>query len=78
LGREVNAVDNTDCHIQVLRTDGGLEYRNVDLLCQLTGVTRQLTEPKNLASNDKAEKKEPNNPQLGSLQFNSGVPIRFW
>jgi hypothetical protein len=34
-----------DCQIQVLRTDGGLKYKNIDPFCEKTGVARQLTEP---------------------------------
>jgi hypothetical protein len=45
-----------DCRIQVLRTDGGLEYKNVDLFCEKTGVARQLTEPNSPGSNEKTER----------------------
>jgi hypothetical protein len=43
-----------DCRIQVLRTDGGLECRNIHPFCQKSGVARQLTEPKKPTSNGKA------------------------
>ena len=36
----------------VLRTDGGAEYNNVDLFCQLNGVARQASEARNQALND--------------------------
>ncbi len=45
-----------DCRVQVFRTDGGLEYRNIDPFCQKTGVARQLTEPNSPAFNGKAER----------------------
>lgn len=40
-----------NCRIHVLRTDGGGEYANVDLLCKNTGVTRQVSEARNQESN---------------------------
>ena len=39
--------------VHVLRTDGDGEYANVDLSCKRTGVTRQVSEACNQASNDK-------------------------
>ncbi|GMF59484.1 unnamed protein product [Phytophthora fragariaefolia] len=40
-----------NCKVHVLRTDGGGEYRNVDLFCQSNGIVRQVSEAKNQASN---------------------------
>jgi hypothetical protein len=68
-----------DCQIQVLRTDGGLEYRNVDFFCEQTGVARQTTEPNNPASNGKAERMHRTVLNMARcMLFNSGMPIRFW
>nr|CCA19287.1 conserved hypothetical protein [Albugo laibachii Nc14] len=38
---------NFNCHIQVLRTDGGKEYVKVDPFCNSAGVRRQVSEAKN-------------------------------
>ncbi len=68
-----------DCRIQVLRTDGGLEYRNIGPFCQKSGVTRQLTEPNNPASNEKAEHMHHTILNMARCMiFNCGLPIRFW
>ena len=68
-----------DCRIQVLRTDGGLEYKNVDLFCQKTGVARQFTEPNSPASNGKAERMHRTVLNMARCMiFNCGLPIRFW
>jgi hypothetical protein len=42
-----------DIQIQLLRTDGGLEYKNIDLFYQKTGVARQLNEQNCPLSNGK-------------------------
>jgi hypothetical protein len=49
---------NFDCRLQVLRTDGGKEFRQMDLLCERLGIERQKSEPYNQASNGKAERSE--------------------
>jgi hypothetical protein len=68
-----------DCQIQVLRTYGGLEYKNVDLFCKQTGMARQLTELNNRASNGKAERLHQTVLNMARCMiFNSGMPIRFW
>jgi hypothetical protein len=67
-----------DCRVQVPRTDGGLEYRNIDPFCQKTGVARQLTEPNSPASNRKAERMHRTILNMARcMMFNSGLPIRF-
>ena len=33
-----------DCRVHVLRTDGGLEYSNIDAFCRKQGVRRQISE----------------------------------
>ncbi len=45
-----------NCKIHILRTDGGGEYQNVDMFWKQTGVARQVSEPRNQASNGKAER----------------------
>ncbi len=45
-----------DYRVQVLRTDGGEEYANIDLFCERTGIARQRTEAENPSSNGKAER----------------------
>ena len=32
-----------NCRVQILRTDGGGEYVNIDLFCERTGIARQRT-----------------------------------
>uniref|UniRef100_A0AAV1UJ54 Uncharacterized protein n=1 Tax=Peronospora matthiolae TaxID=2874970 RepID=A0AAV1UJ54_9STRA len=48
--REIN------CKVHVLRTDGGGEYKTLDIFCSSEGVSRQVSEAKNQASNGKAER----------------------
>lgn len=43
------------CKVHVLRTDGGGKYDTVDLFCKEEGVSRQVSEAINQASNGKAE-----------------------
>jgi hypothetical protein len=45
-----------NCKIEVLRTDGGGEYANIDLFCERAGIARQRTEADDPASNGKAER----------------------
>eukprot|EP00644_Phytophthora_capsici_P017109 jgi/Phyca11/130666/e_gw1.96.61.1 len=45
-----------NCCIHVLRTDGGGEYKPLDIFCEQTGIARQISEPRNQASNGKAER----------------------
>lgn len=40
----------------MLRTDGGGEYKSVDLFCRDAGVARQIKESGNQAVNGKAER----------------------
>ena len=44
------------CRIHVLRTDGGGEYKTLDVPCKSTGASRQVSEPNNQASTGKAER----------------------
>ena len=39
-----------NCRIHVLRTDGGGEYKTLDMFCKDTGVSRQVSEARNQAS----------------------------
>jgi hypothetical protein len=68
-----------DCRIQFLRTDGGLEYHNIDHFCQKSGVARQLTEPNSPALNGMAERIHRTVLSMARcIIFNCGLPIRFW
>ena len=68
-----------NCRIHMLRTDGGAEYANVDLFCKKTGVTRQVSEAGNQASNGKAEGMHRTVLNLAwSMMFACGLPLHFW
>ncbi|GMF38959.1 unnamed protein product [Phytophthora fragariaefolia] len=68
-----------DCKAHVLRTDGGGEYRNVDLFCQSTGVARQVSEAKNQVSNGKAERMHRTVLNMARCMiFASGLALHFW
>ena len=45
-----------NCWIHVLRTDEGGEYRALDPFCNETGIARQVSKPRNQASNVKTER----------------------
>lgn len=61
------------------RTDGGGEYRNVDIFCKLTGMVRQLSEANNQASNGKAERMQRAVLDMTRcMMFVSGLPLHFW
>ena len=63
----------------MLRTDGGGEYANLDLFCKRTGVTRQVSEAGNQASNGKAERMHRTVLNLArSMMFACGLPFHFW
>uniref|UniRef100_A0AAV1TI68 Uncharacterized protein n=1 Tax=Peronospora matthiolae TaxID=2874970 RepID=A0AAV1TI68_9STRA len=65
--------------VHVLRTDGGREYANVDLFCERTGVTRQVSEARNQASNGKAERMHRTVLNLArSMMFACALPLVFW
>lgn len=42
-----------DCKVHILRTDGGGEYRNVNMFYKTIGVTKQVSEAENQASKRK-------------------------
>ena len=42
--------------IHLLRTDGGGEYKTLDVFCKATDILRQVSEARNQASNEKAER----------------------
>ena len=65
--------------VHMLRTDGGVEYRNLDLFCQQTGIGRQITERNTSASNRKAEiihRTVMNT--VRCMLFGCGLPLGFW
>ena len=68
-----------DCRIHVLRTDGGVEYRTLGLFCKDTGIARQVSEPRNQASNGKAERMHRTIIYMvRSMLFACGLPLSFW
>ncbi|DAZ96840.1 TPA: hypothetical protein N0F65_008271 [Lagenidium giganteum] len=68
-----------NCTVRVLRTDGGGEYRAVDLFCEDVGIQRQKTEPNNSASNGKAERMHRTIvDKAWSMMFACGLPLIFW
>ena len=68
-----------NCQLHVLRTDGGQEFRAMDLLCERVGIERQTAEPYNQASNGKAERGIRTVMDLSrSILFASGLPVDFW
>lgn len=44
-----------NCHVHVLRNDGGGGYKNIDLFCCDSGVARQITEAGNQSGIGKAD-----------------------
>uniref|UniRef100_A0AAV1T9S2 Uncharacterized protein n=1 Tax=Peronospora matthiolae TaxID=2874970 RepID=A0AAV1T9S2_9STRA len=65
--------------VHVLLTDGGREYANVDLLCERTGVARQVSEARNQASNGKAKRMHRTVLNLArSMIFACALPLMFW
>jgi hypothetical protein len=70
---------NFVCRLQVLRTDGGKEFRQMDLLCERLGIERQKSEPYNQASNGKVERAIRIEMDLArTILLASGLPITFW
>jgi hypothetical protein len=68
-----------DCRVQALRTDGGGEYANIDLICERTGIARQRTEAENQASNGKAASMHPTVLNLARCMiFNCRLSMHFW
>lgn len=62
----------------MLRTDGGGGYQNVDLFCKSNGVTRQVSEARNQASNGKAERVHRTALNMAqSMIFASLLPLTF-
>ena len=52
---------------------------NVDLFCKQEGVTRQVSEARNQASNGKAERMHRNIMNMvRSMVFSCGLPLSFW
>ncbi len=68
-----------DCRVQILRTDGGGEYANIDLFCERNGIARQGTEADNPASNGKAERMHRTILNMARCMiFNCRLPVHFW
>ena len=68
-----------NCRIHVLRTDGGGEYKTLDMFRKATGVSRQVSEARNQASNGKAERMHRTIMNMvRSMVFASNLPLYFW
>ncbi len=68
-----------DFRVQVLRTDGGGEYANIDLFCERTGIVRKRTEADHPASNGKAERMHRTFLNMARCMiFNCRLPMHFW
>ncbi len=68
-----------DCRVQVLRTDGGGEYKNIDLFCECNGIARQLMKTDNPVSNGKAERMHRTILKMARCMiFNCRLPMHFW
>ena len=65
--------------MDVLRTDGGGEYKNVDLFRRESGVARQITEAGNQAGNGKAERMHGTIMNMvRCMIFSCDLPLSFW
>ena len=63
----------------MLRTVGGDEYMNVDPFCKQAGATRQVSEPRNQASNGKAERMHRTVLNMARcMVFASNLPLCYW
>ena len=68
-----------NCRMHVLRTDGGGEYKTLDMFCKATGVSRQVSEAKNQARNGKAERMHRTIMNMvRSMILASNLPLSFW
>ncbi|KAG3098958.1 hypothetical protein PI124_g9109 [Phytophthora idaei] len=68
-----------NCRIHVRRTDGGGEYKTLDLFCKDTEIARQVSDPRNQASNGKAERMHRTIMNMvRSMAFACGLPLSFW
>ncbi|KAG4049478.1 hypothetical protein PC123_g15250 [Phytophthora cactorum] len=68
-----------NCRIHVLRTGGGGEYKTLDLFCKDTGIARQVSDPRNQASNGKAGRMHRIIMNMvRSMVFACGLPLSFW
>ncbi|KAG2930636.1 hypothetical protein PC115_g6420 [Phytophthora cactorum] len=68
-----------NCRIHVLGTDGGGEYKTLNLFCKDTGIARRVSEQRNQASNGKAERMHCTIMNMvGSMVFTCGLLLSFW
>ena len=67
------------CRIHVLRTDGGGDYKTLEMFYKETGVSRQVSEARDPASNGKAERIHCTIMNMvRSMVFASNLPLSFW
>ena len=68
-----------NCKVLVLRTDGGGEYKTIDLFCKNLGIGRQVTQPGTAASNGKSERMHRTLFNMArTMLFCSGLATKFW
>lgn len=68
-----------NCGIQVLRTDGGGEYRTLDRFCKETGIAHQISEARNHSSNGKEERIHHTIiNSVPSMRYAFRLPLHFW
>ena len=68
-----------NCKVHVLRTYGEDESNTLDIFCSTTGVSRQVSEARNQASNGKAERLHHTiMNMMRSMVFASNLPLSFW
>ena len=68
-----------DCQVHFLCTDGGGEYKPLDVFCKGPGTSRQIRERENQASNGKAERLHRTIMNMVRIMvFASDLPLTFW
>lgn len=67
------------CRLHVLRTDGGGEYQTLDLFCKENGIARQISEPRNQASNGKDERMHHTIMNMvWCMTYGCSLPLMLW
>uniref|UniRef100_A0AAV1USC0 Integrase catalytic domain-containing protein n=1 Tax=Peronospora matthiolae TaxID=2874970 RepID=A0AAV1USC0_9STRA len=69
----------SNCKIHVLRNDGGGEYKTLNIFCSTEGISRQVSEARNPASNGKAERMHRTIMNMvRSMIFALNLSLSFW
>lgn len=65
--------------MHLLRTDGGGEYKSIDLICRDFRVSNQITEDGNQAGNEKTERMHRKVvDMIRCVIFSYDLPLSFW